>query len=166
MTFSALSFYYFILHFFFLARYWSTVRLTRSVNTDWHHGLCSRGGNKVSTQCFLYSVSLLLHQKTLAKSHLYFPCSWNFVIILIPTFSGFLYICISSAIVYFDTGQNISHDLYDLIETWDPIPGYLKKAFTNCPLDTTWPVLSLDFLTPQGSLLPQLFWTAEQVSLV
>lgn len=104
MTFSALSFYYFILHFFFLARYWSTVRLTRSVNTDWHHGLCSRGGNKVSTQCFLYSVSLLLHQKTLAKSHLYFPCSWSFVIILIPTFSGFLYICISSAIVYFDPG--------------------------------------------------------------
>lgn len=39
----------------------------------------------------------------------------------------------SSAIVYFDNGQNISHDLYDLIESWDPIPGYLKKALQTVP---------------------------------
>lgn len=74
------------------------------------HWTCSR--DKVSTQCFLASVSLLLHQKTLTKSHLYFPCSWSFVVILMPAFFWFP-IYIFSAIVYFDTGQNVAHDLYD-----------------------------------------------------
>lgn len=167
MTSSALSFCCFIVLFFFLARYWSAVRLKWNVNTDWHHGLCSRGGNKVSTQCFLSSVSLLLHQETLAKSHLYFPCSWSFVI---PAFFWF-HIYIFSAIVYFDTGQNkiIAHDLHES-NNWD-----LRSKSQNSwvseesiyKLRYCMSCLLSRFLHTTGdfSLLPQLFWTAEQVSL-
>lgn len=56
MTFSTLSFCYFILHFFFLARYRSTVRLTQNVNTDWHHGLVVGVGTRsaLSASCLLF----------------------------------------------------------------------------------------------------------------
>lgn len=76
--------------FFLLASYWNTARLTQNVNTvskSWlRPWVCSRVGNKVSTQYFLSAVSLLLHQKALAKRCMYFTCSWGFVIILIPGF--------------------------------------------------------------------------------
>lgn len=150
MIFSALFFYYFILLFFFLERYWSTVRLRQNVNTD-TMGLLERQGQHSVLLVFYFSIVI---PENPCKKPSVFPlfmefCHYSHTCLFLVSYKYFFSYCV----FWYWTKYN-TWFVWQKTETWDPshsIPGYLEKAFTNCPLDTTLPVLSADFLTPQGT---------------